>query len=500
MPSELPFAGVLTFESGTPYEGTVEVQARLYSAATDGAVVWSEPVGSVAVSAGALSFKLGAVVALPHSVWANDALWLELQLGDTVLQPRYAVLSVPWARRAAVADNASQLGGVAASSYVTAQALADHAFEIPTQAAPPNAAGDGALWYNTTLGVLHIYKDGEWVPASATGGGATSLDDLTDVQAPAPMAGDVLRFDGQSWIASSASSSGAVSVLPSWPDAINCRWNNGGNWQDWVFYIGAHNQVGQRYYFTSDSLGGNQRIYYTEAGAFASHTYPQALQCNGKSIATLRGEGLAFDFVGGGSAAELASVSMDAAELHAAAQFDQARTLSPDGTRLNFTVATNFGRLFRVPLVPAGALSANAAVEVEITAHVVPGPGDCDPKIGVMDAAQFAGSMTGDNNGGGVTVAWGGAGSVLGGAETSSWYLDFGGWQPISPQPRTWRTFIRIRPASTTVEMQVGGLGGDVGAMPQALNPATGLWLVMYGDHAGEQYGVHSIQASVRPL
>jgi plastocyanin len=68
----------------------------------------------------------------------------------------------------------------------------------------------GTIWFNTANGRLYIlYDDGnttQWVqPATpsyggGTGGGASVLDDLSDVSISSPTTGQVLKYNGTAWV------------------------------------------------------------------------------------------------------------------------------------------------------------------------------------------------------------------------------------------------------------------------------------------------------------
>lgn len=91
--------------------------------------------------------------------------------------------------------------------------------------APAPADGDVLTW-----------NDGsnEWIAAAPTGGGGSTqyLDDLLDVDVPYPVVGDVLTWDGYSWVneAPAASSSGGnitPDTHPSSPDAMDDEFEAG---------------------------------------------------------------------------------------------------------------------------------------------------------------------------------------------------------------------------------------------------------------------------------
>jgi plastocyanin len=78
--------------------------------------------------------------------------------------------------------------------------------------APPTGSTvqAGTIWFNTSNGRLYIYyNDGtstQWVQpttpsyGAAGGGGATTIDELSDVTLTSPSAGQVLKYNGTAWV------------------------------------------------------------------------------------------------------------------------------------------------------------------------------------------------------------------------------------------------------------------------------------------------------------
>ncbi len=77
---------------------------------------------------------------------------------------------------------------------------------------PPTGATvqAGTIWFNTSNGRLYIYyNDGtstQWVQpttpsyGSGSGGGATTIDELSDVTITSPSVGQVLKYNGTAWV------------------------------------------------------------------------------------------------------------------------------------------------------------------------------------------------------------------------------------------------------------------------------------------------------------
>ncbi|QLF72049.1 hypothetical protein FE840_020645 (plasmid) [Peteryoungia desertarenae] len=144
------------------------------------------------------------------------------------------------------------------------------------------------------------------VGGSGSGGGASDLGGLSDVALASPATGQVLTYNGTSWVNATPSAttviSGTTSMVPGWPDALFCTTASGsGAGQSYIYhYIGEgifriiestqHFQIG----FASSS----------STGSFSSTqpTYLGSTNCDGKSISQLYAEGRAFNFIGNSGA------------------------------------------------------------------------------------------------------------------------------------------------------------------------------------------------------
>ena len=60
IPQRMGYQGYLTNAGGTPYQGTIAMTFRIYSAASGGGALWTE-IQDVAVDQGVYSVNLGAV-------------------------------------------------------------------------------------------------------------------------------------------------------------------------------------------------------------------------------------------------------------------------------------------------------------------------------------------------------------------------------------------------------------------------------------------------------
>lgn len=109
----------------------------------------------------------------------------------------------------ALADNAGGTEASVGTSWAVLQAnitggsVIAELDDVPDVNAPTPAAGDVLTWDDTP---------GEWVAAAPAGAGAFVLDDATDVDTTGQTSGDVLTYDGAEWVPQ-APSGGAAWAL-----------------------------------------------------------------------------------------------------------------------------------------------------------------------------------------------------------------------------------------------------------------------------------------------
>lgn len=116
VPDVLTFVGTLK-QGSAPANGTFTVVATLFDDATAGSVVFSQTETSLVVVDGELILDLGDD---PGNVLGDDALvggtlFLAITVDGEELSPRVPLTSVPYARRAAVAEEAVSVGGLDAN-------------------------------------------------------------------------------------------------------------------------------------------------------------------------------------------------------------------------------------------------------------------------------------------------------------------------------------------------------------------------------------------------
>jgi len=93
---------------------------------------------------------------------------------------------------------------------------------VTTGATPPVGPSLGDLWYDTESGRTYIYYDSSWIDASPSDGAAASLSTLTGVAITSPTTGQVLKYNGTSWINDAdAVSGGGATAFSALSDATS---------------------------------------------------------------------------------------------------------------------------------------------------------------------------------------------------------------------------------------------------------------------------------------
>lgn len=104
IPQQIGYQGYLTDSGGAPYQGTVSMTFRIYSAPSGGAALWTE-TRDVPVDQGVYNVNLGVVT--PLNLAFDIPYYLGITVGtDGEMTPRRALTSVGYAFRAQSADNA----------------------------------------------------------------------------------------------------------------------------------------------------------------------------------------------------------------------------------------------------------------------------------------------------------------------------------------------------------------------------------------------------------
>jgi hypothetical protein len=109
-PEQINFAARLSDGTG-PAQGSITVTFELYRAATGGAAIWGESQALVATD-GLVTAVLGTQSPIDATIADGAALYLEVAVDGQILSPRLGMASVPYAIRAAVAEDAEAVGGL----------------------------------------------------------------------------------------------------------------------------------------------------------------------------------------------------------------------------------------------------------------------------------------------------------------------------------------------------------------------------------------------------
>jgi hypothetical protein len=110
VPATIPFSGNLT-NSGLPVNGNVSMVFELFDGPDGGTRTWTEVQAVVPVKNGLVFADLGSATpfATPATIFNGAPLYLQVTVNGSVLDPRLAVASVPYAIRAGVANNLGPL-------------------------------------------------------------------------------------------------------------------------------------------------------------------------------------------------------------------------------------------------------------------------------------------------------------------------------------------------------------------------------------------------------
>lgn len=120
VPSQITLTARIA-DAGSPLNGSHTVTVRMHGTLTGGLPTWTE-THLVTVTDGLLFLTLGSQMPLDATVIDGTPMFAELQVDSTVLSPRLALVSVPYAVRSGVAENSARLGGSLPSDY----ALVNH--------------------------------------------------------------------------------------------------------------------------------------------------------------------------------------------------------------------------------------------------------------------------------------------------------------------------------------------------------------------------------------
>ncbi len=160
IPKMINFQGHIS-DAGGPINGELEINFKIYDAASAGITLWAE-TRTVTAADGVYSVELGETS--PIDIEFDGDLWLGVQVtGQSEMSPRYRLLSVPFAYVAQTADSSRTVSYDAIDS----SRVLDGSLSLFDLASGGATSGQTMKW--TGL---------EWAPAADLGSGSTGwIDD-----------------------------------------------------------------------------------------------------------------------------------------------------------------------------------------------------------------------------------------------------------------------------------------------------------------------------------
>lgn len=228
-PTTMSFQGKVVNANGTNVtDGTYGFVFKLYTVSTAGTAIWTETQSSVTVTAGVFQVNLGSVCpfftanacngSTPIDFNANPNLYLGITFNSDPageMTPRVQLQSVPFAFQA---DNASKLGGLAASNYVQLSPASQQSGNI-------NISGTGTLASGLTVTTGGATIGGTLsVTSSAAGSNAGLLQGAASATVPTLVlkagvtpgaAADILQFQSSSAVLGGVQNDGVLNLAGS---------------------------------------------------------------------------------------------------------------------------------------------------------------------------------------------------------------------------------------------------------------------------------------------
>lgn len=179
----IAYQGRLADANGNPLTSTVNMEFRLYNAATGGTPLWGElwtGSNAVQVSDGLFNVMLGSLTPIPQAiVTGNSSLWLGITAGtDDEMMPRVQLGSVPFAVQAQTVPDGSVTTEKIADGAVTQAKIGSGLSysELHLLDTPVTVLESGS-WVSTT-GQWTLLDLSTWIPADSK---AVILTILLDV-------------------------------------------------------------------------------------------------------------------------------------------------------------------------------------------------------------------------------------------------------------------------------------------------------------------------------
>jgi len=117
VPGEVNYQGLLLDDLGVPVDGTADFEFRLFDIETAGSALWTEVHLTVSVVDGVYDVALGSITPISESIFSAGTLYLEVDIDGETLSPRQRLLAVPYALRAAVAEETDNVAGISSAYF-----------------------------------------------------------------------------------------------------------------------------------------------------------------------------------------------------------------------------------------------------------------------------------------------------------------------------------------------------------------------------------------------
>jgi hypothetical protein len=123
IPYQINYEGFLKDSAGTPISGSLSATFNIYPALTGGAAIWTS-VQTLTVDSGIYSANLSFTASDFSTVFDGSTRYLGIVIGTgSEMTPRLPIISVPYAYKSEVSDNASQVNSISASRTAAASSL-----------------------------------------------------------------------------------------------------------------------------------------------------------------------------------------------------------------------------------------------------------------------------------------------------------------------------------------------------------------------------------------
>lgn len=201
VPPRISFTGNLA-DGGGPLSGNHTFAFGLFDAATSGTRVWSENAKTIAVTNGLVFTELGSTTPFTPTILNGAPVWLEITVDGTVMSPRLAFVSVPFAIRAAVAASAETFGTFMPTDFQK---------RVTGVCAGGIASIDAAGGTTCAIGGSGITT----ITTTGTSGLTSSVSSGTATISLAPCGtGQVLKSNGSAWSCQADVDTGVNAVTP----------------------------------------------------------------------------------------------------------------------------------------------------------------------------------------------------------------------------------------------------------------------------------------------